>query len=58
MKHLRFQHSGKLNGDHADYLFVFNHCQFGDICSEVAMFITSALPKLASEFKKSQPKKP
>lgn len=53
---LRYQHSGKLNGDSADYIFMFDHCQFGRVCSDVAVFIAEALPKLEIVFKKGKKK--
>lgn len=48
---LRFEPSG-VHGDHASYLFSFNHCQFVDICQSQAQFVTVALPKLALAWQK------
>ncbi len=53
-RQLRFQRTGKLNGDHADYLFAFDHCEFGNCCSMSAWFLTDAIPVLATCYKKSQ----
>lgn len=57
MQSLRFQRSGKLNGDHADYLFVFDHSEFGNICSMVGGFITEALPDLAEIYNRKHRKR-
>lgn len=49
---VRYYSSGKLNGDNADYLFVFDHSEFGHMCSMVATFVTPALPELAKAWNK------
>ncbi len=48
----RFVRCGKYNDDHADYLFVFDHPEFASACSDVASFITPALPLLAAIYGK------
>jgi len=43
-RQLRFARTAKLNGDHADFLFVFDHCEYGNVCSMVGRFLVDALP--------------
>lgn len=50
-KELRFERTCKFNADHADYLFIFNHPEFTDACARLALFLTDALPKVATIFK-------
>ena len=52
---VRYERSGKYNHDHSDYLFCFDHPQFSSICSDAGGFITQALPKLATAYKKHKP---
>lgn len=47
---LRFEPSAKFNGDHANYLFVFDHTQFADMCARQAVFIAAVLPVLAKQW--------
>lgn len=54
MNNCRFKLSGKLNGDHADYRFFMDHCEFGNICSCAAMFLQRALPDTATAFRKAR----
>lgn len=51
-KDLRFAHSGKSNYDTGDFCFHFDHSQFGRICSDVAIFMTAALPELSTAYRK------
>ncbi len=53
---LRFNHSSKLNYDSADFHFHFNHPEFGRICSEAAMFLAEAAPKMAALYSKHKRK--
>lgn len=41
-RQLRFRESQQLSNDHAQYLFSLNHCQFTEICVEVAEYIEEA----------------
>lgn len=56
-RHLRFQHSGDLNNDQADYRFFFDHSQFGDVCSDAAQFLLRAFPDVADAYNKKHKKK-
>lgn len=47
----RYQKSGVI-GDHASYLFSFNHCQFSDLCQRQAIFIAQLLPALSEAYRK------
>lgn len=51
---VRMRASGDLVNNHADYLFVFSHCQFSQICGEVGLFTAQALPDLAAAYKKNR----
>lgn len=53
----RYIRSGKLNGDQADYIFVLDHSEFGNICSAAAMFLVDALPRVAREWGKRTKKR-
>lgn len=53
----RYQISGKLNRDHADYLFCMTHEQFGRACSKVAMFMSEAVPKLSTLWQRQHRRK-
>lgn len=48
---LRFAPSAKFNDDPANYLFVFDHTQFADVCARQAVFIAEVLPALARAWK-------
>ena len=51
--YLRYNCSKETAGDHASYMFMFNHSpQFTEICARVGDFLTDALPALATEWKK------
>lgn len=52
----RYEQTG-VKGDHASYLFTFNHCQFSDLCQRQAKFISAALPELATHWNKLKAKK-
>lgn len=47
----RYEKSGG-QGDHASYLFVFNHSEFTELCQFQATFITRAVPDLMRYFKR------
>lgn len=48
----RFSRSNDFSNDHSEYIFMFNHPQFSDLCGKVSVFITKALPKVATAWKK------
>lgn len=52
---VRFARCSKYNNDHSDYLFSFDHPQFASVCSDVGGFVTEALPKLATTYRKYRP---
>lgn len=54
---LRFVACRKFNNDHADYLFAFDHPAFSRICSNAALFVTEAMPKLAAAYNLQRKKK-
>lgn len=54
---LRYVDTGKMSGDSADFLFIFNHSQFSDICAAQAYFLQFAIPALRKEWERAQPKK-
>ena len=53
----RMQVTEDLSNDHSGYVFLMTHVQFSDCCARVSEFITEALPKLATEWKRFKKKK-
>ncbi len=47
----RFSRSNDFGNDHSEYVFMFNHPQFSDVCGRVATFVSNALPALAKAWK-------
>lgn len=47
----RYERTNAL-GDHASYLFNFDHCALTDICQRQSDFISAALPRLAEHYRK------
>lgn len=58
IRQLRFRHSGDLNNDQADYRFFFDHSQFGDVCSDAALFLLRAFLDVADAYNRKHKKKP
>jgi hypothetical protein len=54
---LRYEHSGKWNGDSADYTFIMTHPQFGRVMADVGEFMCHALPAMAKAFSKRHDKR-
>lgn len=52
----RYEATGVI-GDHSSYTFIFNHCQFVDLCQSQASFIAPALPRLLAVWQKQKEKK-
>ena len=51
-----YRNMGEIYSSMEDRLFVFSHRQLDNICDRQALFIASALPELATAWKKNQKK--
>lgn len=52
----RFQRSGKLSGDLADFTFILDHSQFSQVIAIASTFLSNSIPELAAHYQKySQP---
>lgn len=52
----RYEITQNLASDHAAYRFLMDHTQFSEVCACVAEFIATALPELATAWKRRQKK--
>lgn len=51
-RHGRYRATNDQSYDLSNFVFMFNHHEFSDICAKVAEFVTPALPKLSKEWDK------
>lgn len=57
VRKLRYHDTGKMSGDNANYLFVFDHSQFADICAAQSYFLQYAIPALQKAWERKHKKR-